>query len=293
MHNMCRICGPWFFYIILFLLYEVPIILLALFAIGQFFATDWKVREWIAGIPGWVSRKPPRDPVDHLARASLAQMLHPGYEGKRRDFFIFCLYWMLISMAAYAYIGEKVPWLIIHQLLPMIFVAVYGMTTKKANFAVIASIFLIVLTCHVAFVPADISEPIVQVQNSEDMRTVMSLMDVSNRVMIASKDYWPLPWYYRGSRWDKIDFYGGIVDQGTISSKDPDMIITHDLESYSSIDGYEKHTYRLAYWFSYYDNENRIPEWYILRDGKLGSINIDVFSRPGLYEKAGVPDEGT
>jgi len=27
----------------------------------------------------------------------------------------------------------------------------------------------------------------------------------------------------------------------------------------------------------------------VKRDGKMGSINIDVFTKPGLYEKAGLP----
>ena len=73
------------------------------------------------------------------------------------------------------------------------------------------------MTWHVAFIPADINEPIVQVQNSEDLRDVMNIMDNSSHVVLASKDYWPLPWYYRGDRWDKITFYGQIEDD-----KNPD-----------------------------------------------------------------------
>ena len=80
------------------------------------------------------------------------------------------------------------------------------------------SAFLIIMTLHVAFDPGDINEPIVQVQNSEDMRTVMALIDASNSTVVASKDYWPLPWYYRGDRWNKMRFYGQIVDTGTIYS---------------------------------------------------------------------------
>jgi len=64
------------------------------------------------------------------------------------------------------------------------------------------------------------------------------------------------------------------------------MVITHDMSSYPALEGYDKVTYKLSYWFSIYDNENRIPEYYFKRDGKLGSINIDVFTKPGLYEKA-------
>jgi predicted membrane-bound mannosyltransferase len=195
---------------------------------------------------------------------------------------------MLSSIAAYAYIGEKVPWLIIHQLLPMIFVSVYLMTPRKTLVAAVSCLFLIVMTWHVCFVPVDVNEPIVQVQNSEDMRTVMALIDASDTVVIASDNYWPLPWYYRGDRWEKMRFYGKVIDEPSVYQVDPDMVITHDLSSYAALEGFNKTTYRLCYWFSIYDNEHRIPEYYFKRDGKLGSINIDVFTKPGLYEKAAI-----
>ncbi len=54
--------------------------------------------------------------------------------------------------------------------------------------------------------------------------------------------------------------------------------IAYDAESYPSLEGYEKRTIRLNYWFSYYDNENRLPEWYFKRDGKVGSMNLDLFT---------------
>ena len=43
MHNQCRICGPWFFYILLFLLYEVPIFIFAIFGIIQFGIKDGRL----------------------------------------------------------------------------------------------------------------------------------------------------------------------------------------------------------------------------------------------------------
>ena len=86
---------------------------------------------------------------------------------------------MIATMAFYAYVGEKVPWLIIAQLLPMCFVATYKLNWQKTAFALAGCIFLVVMTWHVAFVPVDINEPIVQVQNSEEMREVMGLMDNS------------------------------------------------------------------------------------------------------------------
>ena len=284
MHGMCRICGPWFFYIILFLLYEVPIFFLAVFGMAQFLDRHNPVPDWIKKIRGFFDRE----------EARTFEIGDFGAEGrfvpwdKKELFFLFCIYWLLVSLAAYAYIGEKVPWLIVHQLLPMILVSVYLMSKKKTFIALAGCVFLIMMTWHVAFVPADINEPIVQVQNSEDMRDVMRLIDASDTVVIASQNYWPLPWYYRGDGWDKMRFYGQIVDQPTIYSVDGDMVITHDQDSFESLEGYEKHTFKLSYWFSIYDNEDRLLEYYFLRDGKMGSINIDIFTKPGLYEKAGV-----
>jgi uncharacterized protein (TIGR03663 family) len=285
MHGQCRICGPWFFYILLFLLYEVPIFFLAIFGIIQFADRHNPLPGLTGRIKGLFGEKTDKPLIfeipDKFELSPAERRIVPW--NKRELFFLFCIYWMLASMAAYAYIGEKVPWLIIHQLLPMIFVAVYLMTPRKTWVALLGCIFLIIMTWHVAFVPADVNEPIVQVQNSEDMREVMKIIDNSSVVVIASKDYWPLPWYYRGDAWNKMRFYGQIVDTSTIYQINPDMVITHDQESYPELPGYDKKTYKLSYWFSIYDNEDRIPEYYFKRDGKLGSLNIDVFTRNMTY----------
>ncbi|HPD10241.1 MAG TPA: TIGR03663 family protein [Methanoregulaceae archaeon] len=288
MHGMCRICGPWFFYILLFLLYEVPIFLLAIFGTAQFAVRHCPLH-FLGTRVGRAGKVGLETVVDPSAEVITPQQAQRASWDKKELFFLFCIFWMLSSMAAYAYIGEKVPWLIIHQLLPMIFVSVYLMTPRKTVIAVISCLFLIVMTCHVCFIPADINEPIVQVQNSEDMRTVMALIDASDTVVIASENYWPLPWYYRGERWERMRFYGKIIDEPLVYQIDPDMVITHDLNSYAALEGFNKTTYKISYWFSIYDNEHRIPEYYFKRDGKLGSINIDVFTKPGLFEKAGIP----
>lgn len=278
MHGQCRICGPWFFYILLFILYEVPIFALAIFSVVQF-ADRHNPVAWIAGCARGI-----------LRGGSAEGCANQGHSWDKRElFFLFCIFWFASALAAYAYIGEKVPWLIVHQLLPAILVSVYLMTKKKAVIALSGCAFLVLMTLHVSFAPGDVNEPIVQVQNSEDLRTVMRLVDASDSVVVASENYWPLPWYYRGEKWNKMHFYGRLVDEATVYSVDPDMVITHDQASYPSLPGYTKKTYKLCYWFSIYDNENRIPEYYVKRDGKLGSINIDVFAKPGLYERAGIP----
>jgi hypothetical protein len=51
--------------------------------------------------------------------------------------------------------------------------------------------------------------------------------------------------------------------------------------AYASLAGFEKRTIKLNYWYSHYDNQNRIPEYYFARDGNLGSMNLDIFTRIG------------
>ncbi len=283
MHNQQRLGGPPFFYIPLYLLYEVPIFILAIIATLQFLLPVERIRLFYYRTTNWIRHRTFTLSTAELADASVRQLAATGRGTAKSDEFIrFCIWWMLLTMAFYAWVGEKVPWLIIPQLLPMIFVATYRLNWAKIAFAALGVIFLIGMTWHVAFVPVDISEPIVQVQNSEDMRIVMGLMDKADRIVLASQSYWPLPWYYRGEKWEKITMYGEKKDIQTLTAGNPDMIILHDAESYDVIEGYNKTTYKLSYWFSFYDNENRLVEYYFYRDGKLGSINIDVFTRNGF-----------
>jgi uncharacterized protein (TIGR03663 family) len=280
MHNQQRLGGPWFFYVPLFLLYELPIFILGIFGTLQFLLQGFNLSLFLHHSRALVTYRGSVMPTSELAALSLQQLKNQKPAPAKSDiFFRFCIYWMILIMAFYAIVGEKVPWLIIPQLLPMCFIAVYKLSWQKMAFALIGCIFLILMTWHVAFVPADINEPIVQVQNSEDLREVMHLIDASDRVVIASKNYWPLPWYYRGDRWlKKIKFYGDVTDEATLIQGNPGVIILHDAASYPSIQGYDKKTYKLGYWFSWYDNENRLIDYYIHRDGKMGSINIDVFT---------------
>ncbi len=269
MHDQCRICGPWFFYGILLLLYELPIVAFAIMGGIQFFTAGQRI-----SLP-WRKRTKQEPSLAEVVRRILAGT-DPDEE-KRKEFMRFSLFWLFLTMAAYAYIGEKVPWLVTHQLLPLIFVAVYKMTDRKVLIAVATSLILLLCLWHVSSVPADVNEPIVQVQNSEDLRIVMDLIDSSDKVVIASKNYWPLPWYYRGERAEKLLYYGYLLEERTLLATNANLIITYDVESYESLPGYTKRTYRNNYWFSFYDNQDRLIPYYFLRDGKMGSMNFDVF----------------
>lgn len=254
MHQQERLGGPPYFYLLLFLLYEVPILVFALIGTGQF-------------LTGRV-RPAPGDADEDAVIVN-----------KNHEFARFCIVWMVLSIGIYAYIGEKVPWLILHQLLPMIFVAVYGLTWRRAGIAALFSVLLIAMSVHVAFIPADINEPIVQVQNSEELRDVMTLIDASDRAAVASDTVWPLPWYYRGEGAHKLTYFGSDADAEFFEQGDYDLVITHDMRSFPELDGFTKETYRHSYWFSFYEIRDRWLHYYFLRDGSGGSLNWDVFSR--------------
>jgi uncharacterized protein (TIGR03663 family) len=281
MHEQQRLGGPFYFYVPLYLLYELPIFLLAILGTLVFIFKGSGIVLAGKRFINWLKTRRFELSTKDLATTSLVQLLTPKTTSKEKSdlFFQFCIYWMILTMTFYAYVGEKVPWLLIHQLLPMCFVATYLLNWQKITFALLGCLFLALITWHVAFIPTDINEPIVQVQNSEDMRSVMGIIDNSSHVVLASKDYWPLPWYYRGDRWDKITFYGGSREIDALKQTNPDTIIMHDTESYPSIDGYVKTMYKLDYWFSFYDNDDRLIDYYMHRDGQMGSINFDVFTR--------------
>ncbi|MGD1004720.1 MAG: flippase activity-associated protein Agl23 [Methanoregulaceae archaeon] len=283
MHNEQRLGGPWFFYIPLLLLYELPIFILAIIGILQFLLSGLDFTSFYKRIKNVILNRTFALSTKDLTEISIRQLnAQTQIHSKSDEFFRLCIWWMLLSMAFYGYVQEKVPWLLIHQLLPIIFVAVYKLNWQKVVFALVGMIFLAVITWHVAFIPIDINEPIVQVQNSEDLRQVMTVIDHANHVTLASKNYWPLPWYYRGDRWNKITFYADKQDEKTLTDTHPDVIILYDADSYDSLDGYTKNTYKLDYWFSFYDNQNRLLDYYIHRDGKMGSMNLDVFTKNSI-----------
>ncbi len=105
MHRIQRIGGPFYFYLPMLALYELPVLIFG-----------------IAGI------------------------IH--YFRKNDLFFTFVGYWALINLIVYSYLQEKVPWLILNPLLPMILIAAsyLGELLPKLKFnlaGVVAVIFLI------------------------------------------------------------------------------------------------------------------------------------------------------
>ena len=312
MHQEQRLGGPPYVYILLFVLYELPVFILAIYSVYRF-CLDGRRPLKKADIPEGIVEAEftgdlpdggfeevvhegsiPRD-VDTVAAigsdvqetpTAPVKEIVPRQEekvplpvDKKTEFARFCIFWMIASIGIYAYIGEKVPWLILHQLVPMIFVSVFYIDTWKRWVPVIASIFLIVMTLHVAFTPADINEPIVQVQNSEDLKEIFAMIDAADRVAVDFDERWPIAWYYYSDEGKKVSYVTEMNNNTAfLKSGDFDVIIAHD-GKHLSMPGYDKYTFKKSYWFSVYDNMDRLIPYYFLRDGKVGSLNFDVFVR--------------
>jgi uncharacterized protein (TIGR03663 family) len=269
----CRLCGPPYWYFLMLILYELPILL-----IGIASALIWFVNKGTFRIV--------QTGTAYLKTAISKKQYHlPHNPGEKKEFFFtLCLWWLIGSMVFYGFINEKVPWLLIHQLLPLIFVASYvfqDINWKKASITVFSLLYLILMMIHVAFIPvAALNEPIVQVQNSEHLRDVMTHIDNAEHVAIVSEYYWPFPWYYRDLQRSSIDFYGSWIPPEDLTDQIDqqfDLIIAHGAQSYPYLDGYTKITYQGSYWFSWDNVKNQALRWFFLRNGEVGYDWYDVF----------------
>jgi uncharacterized protein (TIGR03663 family) len=210
MHRIQRLGGPFYYYVPILLLYEIPIL---------FFG--------IVGIIHFLRKK-----------------------NKNTAFFLFLSYWAVASLLLYSYLQEKVPWLVVHIVLPFgILAGAYlgeffsrvpdnrqtdnkqteqvseaengsSGSGKKPAFKVdssrvrtlIAGILALTLMISLFqcvsvnfYKSMDPNERMVYTQSSPDIRELMEKIEGFNKnpdtltlcVLDPNDLYWPLPWYLR------------------------------------------------------------------------------------------------
>jgi uncharacterized protein (TIGR03663 family) len=133
---------------------------------------------------------------------------------KRTPFTDLVLWWALTSLALYAIANEKVPWLLVHQILPMCLLAGYGLaqlelktTPRKMALGLAASISAIFLLRHIEATnferAADRHEPLLYAQTTGTYRDALfgalkSTVDERTKgIWIAPDAQWPAAWYLR------------------------------------------------------------------------------------------------
>lgn len=268
----CRICGAPWYYLFLLIIYELPILIFAIVGVWWYGIKENGFSEIRTGILRY---------AHFVQKGTGIVEQYRGIPNKHHFFVLFALYWAILSGFCYAAIGEKVPWLLIHQLFPLILLAAYGLQGKKVLLVGLglAVIFLIGMTGHVCFTPGDLNEPIVQTQNSEDLIPVMDLIASSSMSVVTTDAYWPFPWYFRGEDWKKIVLLSQKPAASLILQKDPDVVIMLDTNSYdsASLPGYQKKQYQYNYSFSLPLVESQFPKWYLTREGDKLNSTLDVF----------------
>lgn len=198
---------------------------------------------------------------------------------ERDERMLFFIYWFLSSFLIYSYLGEKVPWLSIHILLPAIFIA-FELLTRASLRKSFLLIFIILLSYTlyssvlVNYVhPANPKEPLVYVQTSVDVPEVVKEVK-GKKIAIISDDYWPFPWYLRDER---VSYWSRTVPR----SVDADYIIAKEE---MEIAGYEKvRDFRLREWWIPEPRVEDLPSYLLNREGmgEPGALWLHLYKRSG------------
>ncbi len=172
------------------------------------------------------------------------------YVKKRNVFMIFLLYWGVTSLFVYSYLQEKVPWLVLHILLPFALIAgaylgeLLPSLNKRPRAIEAAVILILVLSSGLSiqqsifinyYENTDSDEIIIRdipvhgliyVQTTSDVLDAIGFIeeyvrdDPNTSITIAApeNDYWPLPWYVRN--YDSCGYLNSVPE-----SSDSDIVI--------------------------------------------------------------------
>ncbi len=175
MHRIERIGGPYFFYLPIIALYELPILVFG--AIGMaYYGISYKAKEklltvflayWVlVDIMYYITDLYPQSgrffPTAYIPSSivilfplliyGIACVLKSG-----NIFLAFLTYWALANLFVYSYIQEKVPWLVLNPLLPLVLIAAVYLgellprLDLKSKAGAVTIIFLVLSSSYFAY----------------------------------------------------------------------------------------------------------------------------------------------
>ncbi len=141
MHRIQRIGGPWFFYLPIIALYELPVLIFGSLGI-LYYCCRYKVNErmliilllywitadlmyYISGIYPGISKFLPTSYVSAPIVIFFPLFIF-GIRTVLKSqsiFFAFLTFWATTNLIIYSYLQEKVPWLVLNPLLPLVIIA--------------------------------------------------------------------------------------------------------------------------------------------------------------------------
>jgi hypothetical protein len=133
---------------------------------------------------------------------------------RRTPFTDLLLWWTVTSIALYAIANEKVPWLLVHQILPMCLLAGYGLAqldlrtpARRLAIGIVLIFGAVFLLRHVVATnfqrAADRHEPLLFAQTTEKYRDTLlaALKSTATRPQLGAwtdpAEQWPAAWYLR------------------------------------------------------------------------------------------------
>ncbi|MHC1625197.1 MAG: flippase activity-associated protein Agl23 [Methermicoccaceae archaeon] len=169
-HDIARIAGPWYYYLEIIIVYALPLLLFA-----------------IAKVEGMII-----DLYKHGKRLPEPKLM------------IFTAYWFISVLVFHSYMQEKVPWLVVHILLPMYILSaqmINEMGEKAKKVAIVICVALLLYgTIHANFIdPTNPAEPILYMPTTWEAREFAnSVNDTYVVFMTTPGEYYPLIWYFNG-----------------------------------------------------------------------------------------------
>ncbi len=175
MHRIQRIGGPYFFYLPIIALYELPILVFGILGIVYYsycknkkekmltlFLIYWVVIDLMYLISDYYPESSRFLPTSHIPSTIVVffPLLVFGIAAVlkgRNLFFDFLTYWALTNFMVYSYIQEKVPWLVLNPLLPLTIIAAAYLNELlpqlkfKSIAGTVAIIFLVISSSYFVY----------------------------------------------------------------------------------------------------------------------------------------------
>jgi len=292
MHQIQRIKGPFHFYLPIITVYE-PLILLGFFGALFGYAKN-KLRmlsilvivlalsavlvSVLGPAPGWLESAVHMQSW-HLALIAVLTYLTAwtviSLWRQKRNFLAFWIFAGTLTFFMYSYLGEKVPWLTVHILLPWLIVATIAIVDgfralKTAHLKVFFGIgvaLLVILTLNGNYAVngrnrINAVEPMVQVQNTSDVkwayetiRKVTQKDAPDTQVTIHNAVAWPFVWFLRD--W-KTTYPATISGNETTPIILTDNTLENNAELSKNYVGKKYHLNNWSWWISEIDKGNLI-----------------------------------
>jgi uncharacterized protein (TIGR03663 family) len=213
---------------------------------------------------------------------------------------LFCLAWGAASVLMYAYLGEKVPWLIIHQIVP--FVPLAGAEAARAfagggrwgakvlTVALVAGTAWSAVAVTYRYPTIDPDDPhaellvFVQTTKAADALARRGLALAAEHpgefvAAVAGEASWPLSWQWRG-----IQVWWGTPEQG---SRPPIVVCDQqrgdETEASLGSDYVRRHLPLRAWWVEDWHGVRplQLLRWWVTRRAwsSLGATEVEVFER--------------